>query len=105
MLHEMATGERPFNGDTNVSVLSSILKDTPSSITDVNPRLPAGLARIVRRSLAKDPSRRYQTATDLRNELEELKQEIDSGVTMSKSASRPAPRHGHSSGRSRLAPW
>jgi Tol biopolymer transport system component/predicted Ser/Thr protein kinase len=81
MLHEMAVGERPFKGDTNVSVLSSILKDTPQSITDLNPSLPPGLARIIRRSLSKDPSRRYQTAIDLRNELEELKQETDSGIS------------------------
>ena len=86
MLHEMATGARPFKGDTNVSIISSILKDTPSSITDLNPALPVGLSKIIRRSLAKDPSRRYQTATDLRNELEELKQELDSGVTVSMSA-------------------
>jgi eukaryotic-like serine/threonine-protein kinase len=81
MLHEMATGEKPFKGDTNVSVISSILKDTPSAITDINPHLPADLSRVIRRTLAKDPSRRFQTATDLRNELEELKQQIDSGVT------------------------
>ena len=40
VLHEMATGERPFKGDTNVSVLSAILKDTPSSVTDSNPSCP-----------------------------------------------------------------
>ena len=83
MLHEMATGEKPFKGQTNMSVISSILKDTPSSITDVNPNLPAGLARVIRRALAKDASRRYQSATDLRNDLEELKQEMDGGLTMS----------------------
>ena len=37
VLHEMATGERPFKGDTNVSILSSILKDTPTPVTDSNP--------------------------------------------------------------------
>jgi eukaryotic-like serine/threonine-protein kinase len=78
ILHEMATGERPFKGDTSVSVISSILKDTPAPITDANPVLPADLARIVRRCLAKDPSRRYQTAADLRNELEDLKQDATS---------------------------
>ena len=99
MLHEMATGERPFKGDTNVSVMSAILKDTPSSITDVNPKLPAGLARVIRRALAKDPSRRYQTATDLRNELEELKQESDTTRTVSATAVRPATPE---TGKSRL---
>ena len=88
VLHEMATGEKPFKGDTNVSVISSILKDTPPPITDSNPNLPADLARIVRRSLAKDPDRRYQTAADLRNELEELKQDTASGTI---SMVRPAP--------------
>jgi Tol biopolymer transport system component/predicted Ser/Thr protein kinase len=80
MLHEMAVGERPFKGDTDISVISSILKDTPSSVTDIKPDLPPGLARIVRRCLAKDPGRRYQTATDVRNDLEELKQDLDSGI-------------------------
>ena len=70
MLHEMAVGQRPFQGDTNVSVISAILKDTPASITDLNPALPTGLAKVIRRSLSKDASRRYQTAIDLRNELE-----------------------------------
>jgi Tol biopolymer transport system component/predicted Ser/Thr protein kinase len=82
VLHEMATGERPFKGDSNVSILSSIIKDTPKPITESNPALPADLARIVRRCLAKDPSRRYQTAADLRNELEELKQDSGSSVAI-----------------------
>ena len=80
VLHEMATGQRPFKGDTNVSVISAIIKDTPAPVTDTNPNLPADLARIIRRCLAKDPERRYQTATDLRNELEELKQDTASGA-------------------------
>ena len=53
MLHEMATGDRPFKGDTNVSIISSILKDTPRSITDLNPKLPVGLAKIIRRAWRK----------------------------------------------------
>jgi Tol biopolymer transport system component len=79
ILYEMATGERPFKGDTTVSILSSIVKDTPISVTDVNPERPHILARIVKRCLVKDPTRRYQTVLDLRNELEELKQELESG--------------------------
>jgi Tol biopolymer transport system component len=81
LLHEMATGDRPFKGDTNVSVISSILKDTPAPITDLNPTLPPDLSRIVRRCLAKEPARRYQTAVDVRNDLEDLKQEVESGVS------------------------
>jgi len=87
VLHEMATGTRPFTGDTNVSVLSAILKDTPAPVTETNPELPPDLARIIRRCLAKEPDRRYQTAADLRNELEELKQDTTTGTVP---AARPA---------------
>jgi len=86
ILHEMATGERPFRGDTKISTISSILRDDPSPVTELNGSLPRQLGRIVRRCLAKDPDRRYQTALDLRNELEELKAEIDSGELLTESA-------------------
>ena len=76
MLHELATGERPFKGESEVAIISAILKETPSSLTDIDPKLPAGLARIVRRCLSKVPDRRYQTAIDVRNDLEELRQEL-----------------------------
>jgi eukaryotic-like serine/threonine-protein kinase len=82
ILYEMATGHRPFQGDSAVSILSSILKDTPTSIAELNRAVPPELARIVRRCLVKDPARRYQTAADLRNELEELKHDIDAGAAV-----------------------
>ena len=66
-------------GDTSLSILSSILKDTPRPVTDINPALPRDLGRIIRRALAKDPERRYQSAKDLRNDLEDLKALLDSG--------------------------
>jgi eukaryotic-like serine/threonine-protein kinase len=72
VLYEMATGERPFKGDTTVSVISSIIKDAPPPLSTVNPKMPGGVDRVVRRALAKDPSRRYQSAVDVRNDLEEL---------------------------------
>jgi Tol biopolymer transport system component/serine/threonine protein kinase len=83
ILYEMATGQRPFKGDTNVTVLSSILKDTPPSVTDINRAMPSELSRIIKRSLVKDSARRYQTAADLRNELAELKQDVDAGALAS----------------------
>ena len=86
ILYEMATGERPFKGDTAVSLLSSILKDTPQSATEVNPELPRDLGKIIRRCLVKDPEHRYQTAKDLRNEFEELKTELDSGQIVEEAA-------------------
>ncbi len=79
ILYEMVTGERPFKGDTTPSILSSIIKDTPASVTDVNPALPRDLGKLIRRSLSKNPEDRLQTAKDLRNELKELKLEVESG--------------------------
>lgn len=79
LLYEMAAGTRPFRGDTSFAVMSSILKDTPAPLTERRPDLPSDVDRIVRRCLAKDPARRVQTALDLRNELEDLHQQITSG--------------------------
>jgi Tol biopolymer transport system component len=78
----MATGTQPFRGDTRISVLSSILRDAPAPVTDQNPGLPRHLGRIIRRCLAKDPEERYQTCQDLRNELVELRKEVDSGAVL-----------------------
>ena len=79
ILYEMATGERPFKGDTTVSVLSSILKDTPPPVTQSNATLPRDAARIVNRCLMKDPARRFQSGVGLATELAELKRASDSG--------------------------
>ena len=79
MLYEMATGERPFKGDTSLSVLSAILKETPRPISEIAPALPREFGRIIRRCLAKDPDDRYQSAIDLRNDIEDLRQSESSG--------------------------
>lgn len=72
MLYELATGDRPFKGETQAELISSILRDKPREITDVRVDLSDHFGRIVRRCLEKDPTRRYQTALDLRLELEDL---------------------------------
>ena len=63
-----------------MSVLSSIIRDTPRPITEVNRTLPRDLSRIVKRCLMKDPEERYQSARDIRHDLEELKQALESGL-------------------------
>jgi len=87
VLYEMATGRRPFQGDTAISTISSILKDTPPPPHQINTALPQQIDRIVRRCLAKEPERRYNSTDDLLNELRELKEESDSGeLTLERSA-------------------
>ena len=92
VLYEMASGERPFKGDTSLSVLSAILRDTPKSVTELRADLPRELGRIVRRCLQKDPEQRYQTAKDLRNDLQLLKADLGSGdLPAVEFGARPAP--------------
>ncbi len=79
LFYEMAVGERPFKGNTSLSVLSAILKDTPTPLLEVNPSLPRELARVVRRCLAKVPDDRYQSAADLRSDLDDLRQASNAG--------------------------
>jgi len=95
VLYEMATGDRPFGGDSSAELISSILRDDPISVTDLKAELPHHLGRIVRHCLEKDPKRRYQTALDVRNELESLEKEVESGVVHSETAILDAaPRRG-----------
>jgi serine/threonine protein kinase/Flp pilus assembly protein TadD len=76
ILYEMATGERPFRGETSADLISSILRDSPRPVTKIKVDLPNHLGRIVGRCLEKEPGRRYQTALDLRGELEHLREEV-----------------------------
>jgi serine/threonine protein kinase len=90
ILYEMATGRRPFAGDTSAALVAAILRDMPIPVTDINTAMPAECARIVRRCLAKDPTRRYQTAIDVRNELEELKRDAESSQSAAVRVGPPA---------------
>jgi len=76
ILYEMATGERPFQGDTSASVISAIMRDTPREVDVLRTELPHHLGRIVRHSLEKDPNERFQSARDIRNQLDDLAQEL-----------------------------
>ncbi len=79
LLYEMATGERPFRGNTNMSVLSAILKDTPRAVSELRDDIPKPLARMIQRALEKRAEDRYQSTTDLRRDLEDLKRDVDTG--------------------------
>jgi TolB-like protein/cytochrome c-type biogenesis protein CcmH/NrfG len=82
----MATGRRPFEGTSSAELVSSILRDTPPSVTDVRPDLPSDLARIVRRCLEKDPRHRLQTARDVSNEFRDLARPTSQKVTPAKTS-------------------
>jgi serine/threonine protein kinase len=79
ILTELATGQLPFVGDSPATLMSSILRDPPLPLTVLKPDLPEHLGRIIRLCLEKDPSSRYQSALDVRNELRALEEERRSG--------------------------
>lgn len=90
VLYELATGQRPFQGDTPVATLSAILRDDPPPVTELKP-LPRHLGRIIRRCLRKEPDKRFQTARDVANELESLRVELESGELEPAGTTTPSP--------------
>ncbi len=79
VIYEMATGQLPFQGDSTVSILSSILKEQPVALSSYDNPVPLELERLIQRCLEKDPDRRWQSALDVRNELELVQEAIASG--------------------------
>ena len=71
VLYEMVTGQRPFRGGSALETMSAVLREEPEWPAPSLP-LPDGLLRVARRCLAKDPSRRLQSARDLAFEIESL---------------------------------
>jgi len=76
ILFEAATGMKAFDGADVIDSLHKIVHGPTPSIKDASTNLPADLDRIVRRCLAKDPDKRYQSIKELGIELEELQQQI-----------------------------
>jgi TolB-like protein len=79
ILYEMATGRRPFTGETGVSLISSILKDTPRLVTDLKEELPEELGAIIEKCLEKDPADRFDSADEVRDRLEALRRQVKAG--------------------------
>jgi len=79
VLYQMATGEMPFQGDTDAVVYEAILNRDPKPLAEANPSMPPGLGPILDKALEKDRQLRYQTATDLKTDLLRLKRALDSG--------------------------
>jgi tetratricopeptide (TPR) repeat protein/tRNA A-37 threonylcarbamoyl transferase component Bud32 len=79
VLYEMATGRQAFSGTSTAVIYDAILNRAPTSPVQLNPELPAKLEEIINRALEKDRTLRYQTASDLRADLQCLKRDTESG--------------------------
>ena len=73
VLYEMATGQAPFKGDTTGVLFLSILQETPEEPRMLNPGLPDELQRIIAKCLEKKLELRYQSAAEIREDLERLR--------------------------------
>jgi eukaryotic-like serine/threonine-protein kinase len=74
LLYEMATGRPAFAAETLAQIAAAITGRQPPHPRKVNPRLPAGVGRIIVRTLEKDPDRRYQSAGGLFEDLRRARQ-------------------------------
>ena len=79
VLYEMATGRMAFPGNTAAVVHDGILNRSPTPVTQANCNLPPELERLVAKALEKDRKLRYQSAADIRTDLQRLKRDTESG--------------------------
>jgi serine/threonine protein kinase/tetratricopeptide (TPR) repeat protein len=92
LLYELVTGSRPFRGSASAEVSAAILRDAPEPVTQRRADVPADLARVVHRCLEKSPDHRFQTAKDLRSELDRIRLELERKVQSPLAAGPPSAR-------------
>ncbi len=94
VLFEMATGKRPFSGDTSTALITAILTAEPPAISTGRPLAPPELDRAVRTCLAKSPDERWQSAADLGRELSWIESEVSGTKTETRAENRPGAGKG-----------
>jgi len=79
VLYEMSTGKQTFSGNTSAEIFDAILNRTPVAPVRLNPEVPHKLEDIISKALEKDKKLRYQSAAEIRTDLQRLKRDTESG--------------------------
>jgi len=79
LLYEMATARQAFGGATGGAIIEAVLTRSPVSVRSINPEIPPRLEEIIEKALHKDRDQRYQNATDMLADLQQLKRDTESG--------------------------
>lgn len=90
VLYEMLTGRKAFGRDSQMKTLAAVLNEEPKPASSVSGVVPAELERVITRCLRKDPQRRWQTMSDLKVALQDLKEDSESGKLQAAARPRPA---------------
>lgn len=91
VLYELFSSKRPFDGESHLDVISSILKDQPPALRLAAPALPRHLERIVDKTLRKDRDQRYQHVKDLQIDLQDLRDELKFEAKLNQTADQAIP--------------
>ena len=83
VMYEMSTGKKPFAGKNSLMTLDAVLHDKPVPPRQLNPKVPVELEGIIGKAMEKDRTQRYQSATQMKSDLQQLKRENESGQVKS----------------------
>jgi serine/threonine protein kinase len=83
VMYEMSTGKKPFTGKNSLMTLDAVLHDKPVPPGELNPKVPVELEGIIGKAMEKDRKDRYQSATQMKADLQQLKRENESGQVKS----------------------
>ena len=81
VLYEMATGKLPFDGASSGEICGAILHDQPKLPSQANRQVSPTLEAVIRKALEKDRNLRYQSAAEMRTDLQRLKRDTESSST------------------------
>ena len=90
-LYEMATGKRPFEGDSDFAIMAAHVEQAPVPPIQIDPSLPTELNQVILMAIEKDPARRFQSADAMKNALERILQTMEPTAAGAQVEAAPAP--------------